>query len=210
MIFTDFMNSWLSDFIDNNSVATHGEIYSQFCDRFATSRVTKTALKKHMQAHFRVSLRSHFTFPPAHPLEVSYTHEECMHNHLHDLQIKKCVFVGEVAYDVDAKRTYVDDTKKLGRAAKAMEDGTQVKQLTKKPLPIATKISFLVACTQGQIMHHQHELLKKTSCNSFKKFLRALMLRMSDENLDGWNIVMDDVPDDVKQSIRQLVEPNGL
>lgn len=213
IVFTNIMNRWICDFIDSNSIASHEEIFSNFHQRFGERcGVTGSALKRHIQKSFRVSMRYHRTFPdPAARLEndTINTHHNCLHSkNLINLNIFKSVFVGEVSYDVDSKREYADEGKKALRNTKAAEKGVQIKQQVKKVKPIATKLSFLVAFSAKQVLHYHYEQFEKTEWKDVKTFLRTLMVRMEKEQLLDWSIVMDDVLLDTKQAIQQLAESN--
>lgn len=208
--FTTAMYNWVCRYVDRNSIASHDEIYEQFSAKFG-KEITAADVKTYLQKNFRITLRRHKTFPTQSALEPPATNEKAYLHTLFDQGVnpKRCVFIGESAYDINPKRSYGDNDKRQHRAEKALEAGKTIAFRQKRELEVVTRLSFLAAVHHKGIIHQNYQLFEKTSDDVAIKFLKAVLMKMEEADFRNWDIIFDDAPVETKALLKPIVEGAG-
>ena len=127
---TEAMHRNLCRYVDDNSIASHEQIYLHFQNEFKDANIPKDVLRKYVQQNFRITLRSHqILFKQPEVDENTQSHDACMH-YLFEKGVnsKECVFIGEIVFDIDSTRTYGDQKKRNTRLNKAITEGREINQ----------------------------------------------------------------------------------
>ena len=187
--FTDPMYRHICKYVDHNSIASHDDIFEDFQNKFGDDDITRIKLKKYVQQNFAVMLRRHQTFPPQEEAAEDYT-GDYFDSFFHELfrqnvVPRRCVFVNEVAYDVDPHRHYQDNEKKKYRNAKAKVQYRPIKIPTKEKTekPISTKMAFLVAFSYDQVVYTKYQIGTNTTEDDVRKFVRMLVSIMGKKEM---------------------------
>ena len=153
------------------------------------------------------------TFPEYSPEETPEFFEHvdaCLHTMYEDgVDPRQCVFVGEVAYDVNFRRTYVDLKQKEYRKAKSEAEGRVYIPRNKKELDeLSPVLVCLIAASPKGILYNNIKSMKgPTDERTIRGFLQKLMSLMDvNDSIDNeWSIIFDHAQEETKKMISNLV-----
>ncbi|KAG2214081.1 hypothetical protein INT45_010960 [Circinella minor] len=117
---------------------------------------------------------------------------------------RRCVFVTEVAYDVNFRHTYVDMKQKEHRKVRAKAKGKVYNPRNNEQLDELTPILVcLVAASPKGVLNHSVKMFKgPTDERSIRLFLHKLMSLMDiNEYIDNeWSVIFDDAQEETKKN----------
>ncbi|KAI9243098.1 hypothetical protein BDA99DRAFT_544637 [Phascolomyces articulosus] len=126
---------------------------------------------------------------------------------------KRCIFVGEGAYDTNVRHTYVDLKQQEGRKAKAEAEGRKYEPRVKKEWDqLAPFLVSLVAASPTEILCHTVKYFKgPTDERNIRQFLQRILLLMdvSDHIDKEWSIIFDDAQEETKIMLSDTVRQRG-
>ncbi|KAI9243196.1 hypothetical protein BDA99DRAFT_544573 [Phascolomyces articulosus] len=126
---------------------------------------------------------------------------------------KRCIFVGEGAYDTNVRRTYVDLKQQEGRKAKAEAEGRKYEPRVKKEWDqLAPFLVSLVAASPTEILYHTVKYFKgPTDERNIRQFLQRILSLMdvSDHIDKEWSIIFDDAQEETKIMLSDTVRQRG-
>ena len=208
---SDAMRRHLCSYVDDNLTASHEEVYASFEARFGKV-ISQSRIKAYVQKNFQITMKGHKTLLTLPEAERGAALDKfaCLHD-LADMGFNsnRSVFVGEMTFDVNGARSYIDEAKQAKRIVKARAAGKSYKpRLRSESTSLEPSLVFLVAFHRKSLLCHVHKICQGAANeDDIKSFLRQTMAKMEEEELRGeWQIVFDDVPDETKAIISEAVK----
>ena len=96
----------------------------------------------------------------------------------------RCVFVGEMAYDVQSPRTYIDGKRRERTRVKSIKEHGKivVSRQKKEKTELSPTMAFLIAVFRTGVLHQTYKVCEgETTENNFKKFLRLLFSKIEEK-----------------------------
>ncbi|KAI7846655.1 hypothetical protein BDC45DRAFT_576878 [Circinella umbellata] len=213
LVLTEPMYKFLIRYVDQHSVVSHKDIQKAFMDEFPDKNATQERLKKYVSKHFRITFQRFKTFPeqPSQDTPQFFAAKDnCLHMmYQNGVDPRRCVFVTEVAYDVNFRRTYVDTKQKEYRKVRAEAKGKVYNPRNNEQLDELTPILVcLVAASPNGVLNHSVKMFKgPTDERSIRLFLHKLMSLMDvNEHIDNeWSVIFDDAQEETKKMISDIV-----
>ena len=210
---SDEMRRFLCIYVDDHPVTSYEDIFAAFEKKFGEKTVPQTKLKKYLQKNIAISMQLHKTLVNKDDGQSNVERlgmKDALH-HLYEAGVNpsRCVFVGEMAYDVKSPRTYIDGKRReRTRAKNIKEHGKIVVSRQKKvKTELSPTMAFIIAVFRTEVLHQTYKVCEgETTEDDFKKFLRLLISKMERKKMRSYHLIFDDVPDETKAIISAVVE----